>query len=156
MGRLGVLFFVGLQVAFGQMPSEKGSDDPNLKLDLGMESRYVYDGFARRDPFAPPEGVFRTAIKVGEIEEQGPLGAGLESFDLDQLSVVGILWDVSPPKALILGPQEQMYLVRPKQKIGRNGGYVAAIREGEVVIFEPLTSAGQGRKFNRRILELTK
>lgn len=125
--------------------------------DLEVEDAYVYDPKGRRDPFVPPDGFgqIKVIATPGRAEEGDLKSMGLESFDIEQLRLVGIMWDVNKPKAMLVGPEDQVFLARPKQKIGRNGGYVAIIREGELVVVEPFEQNGK-KAFNTRILELSR
>ena len=69
---------------------------------------------------------------------QGPLWP-LQRFDLEQLKLVGIIWDVTAPKAMILDPAGKGYVVKVNERIGRNNGYIARIREGEIIVVESTT-----------------
>jgi type IV pilus assembly protein PilP len=108
-----------------------------------------YDPGALRDPFK----AFRAAR---------PLDAGpkailepLQRFDVDRLRVVGILWDVRVPRAMVRDPDGGVHTVIKNSKIGRNEGFVAVIREGEVVVVETLYEDGKVLK-DTRVMELTK
>ncbi len=72
----------------------------------------------------------------------GPL-MYLQRFELDQLELVGIIWDVSRPKAMIKDPNGTLHVVEANSKVGRNNGYVAVIREGEIVVVEPIEDEGK-------------
>ena len=125
------------------LPTENDSLGADLRDQLGslFITPYLYDSEDRRDPFkryieGPREGTLEIGLK--EVVTVPPL----QRFSLSQLKLVGIMWDVEEPKAMFTTGRE-MHLIGRDERIGRNGGYVAAIREGEVVIIEPVTVEGQ-------------
>ena len=109
---------------------------------------YVYDPTGRRDPFRPYR-MIRSDRTVGPIIEP------LQTYDIDQLSIVGILWEVRAPRALVKDSDGNLHTVVKNTKIGRNNGYVAAIREGEVVVVETLEEDGKSYK-RTKVLEFKK
>ncbi len=95
---------------------------------------YIYDPTGRRDPFKPfsPEA------------EQKPTGESpvissdpLQMFDLSQYKLIGIVWDVKTPRAMVRDPQGKLFTLKKDVKIGRNNGFVSSIREGAVLVIEP-------------------
>ena len=66
----------------------------------------------------------------------------LQGFELTDLKVIGIIWEVNNPKAMVRDPKNVLHMIRKDSKIGRNNGFVAAIREGEVVVIEPAMMDG--------------
>lgn len=119
---------------------------------------FIYDPTGKRDPFHPYVRVLEatTAIRDNNtyafLNSTGPREA-LETFDLVNMQLVGVLWDVNDPKALIRIPSGKVYTVRKRSRIGRNNGYVAAIREGEIVVIEVSID---GKTPSTRILSLQK
>lgn len=112
--------------------------EPPKPVDLleGIIEKFTYDPVNKRDPFLP-----FSPPKKAENPDFGPV-LPLQRFDLEQLQIVGIIWDVAEPKALVVDPQGNTTIVTMNERIGRNNGYVAAIREGEVVIVEAFDNAG--------------
>jgi type IV pilus assembly protein PilP len=101
--------------------------------DIMPKVDYVYDPTGKRDPFKP----FRV-IRVSSTRKEIPREQlePLQRWDLDRLQIIGILWDVGVPRAMIRDPDGTVYTIIKNSKIGRNEGYVAAIREGEIVVVE--------------------
>lgn len=94
---------------------------------------YKYDPVGKRDPFRP----YRDAkVGIGQIRASTRVPEPLERFDLKNLEVVAIVWDNSKPKALIQDPEKGIHSVVKGQRIGKNEGYIAEIREGEIVVLE--------------------
>ena len=120
--------------------------DPSLKFLDSHE--FVYDGNGRRDPFKSylyvPKKAVSPAVTSGVVRQTIPtllqsmetINESVENYDLTELSVAAILWDVNDPKALLEAPSKKMFMVHKHTRIGKNSGYVAAIREGEVVVVE--------------------
>ncbi|WII73421.1 pilus assembly protein PilP [Bdellovibrio sp. 22V] len=117
-----------------------------------QQDGYIYDPTGKRDPFKPFRTVRPVAIDPAKpMEKVEPL----QRWELDRLQVVGILWDVRTPRAMIRDPDGAVFTVTKNAKIGRAEGYVAVIREGEVVVVE--TRYDDGKSFKEsRVLELKK
>ncbi|HEX7673026.1 MAG TPA: pilus assembly protein PilP [Bdellovibrio sp.] len=124
-------------------PQASGSSD-SMPRD-----EYIYDPTGKRDPFKPFR-VIRTKVEKTET----PLEP-LQRFEIDRLQIVGILWDVKTPRAMVKDPDGAVYTVTKNSKIGRNEGYVAAIREGEIVVVETKYEDGKAIKENR-VMEFKK
>ncbi len=92
---------------------------------------FIYDPKNRKDPFKPYVEI--DSIDQGEM--QGPL-LPLQRFDLNEIHLVGIIWDVGSSRAMFLDPTNTVHIIGKNERIGRNNGYIAMIREGEVVIVE--------------------
>lgn len=129
----------------GQEPEGAGRD---LGILEGIIEDYDYRGQDKRDPFAP-------FVLVKPVLSGTPIGpvTPLERFDLEQLRLVGIIWNVPKPKALVIDPENKTYVVYNKTRIGRNNGYVAEIREGEVVIVESYNNQGR-LSYQPRVVKL--
>lgn len=122
---------------------ENATKNPIFKED------YVYDPTGRRDPFAPhksflkevPSNKTNTSTTIGSVESLDPL----IRMDLDKVDVIGIIWEVAAPRAMIVDkgdPNHTVRVIYKRTKIGRNNGYVSAIREGEVVVVESFEEEG--------------
>ena len=53
------------------------------------------------------------------------------------------MWDVKNPKAMFIDPNNTVHVIGVDERIGRNNGYVAVIREGEVVVVETQRLRGE-------------
>lgn len=109
---------------------------------------FIYDDAGRRDPF----------VKYKELDPMvnnamaGPL-LPLQRYDLEQLKLVGVIWNVKNPKAMISDPNNQIHVLGKDDRIGRNNGYIAVIREGELVVVETVSVRGT-LTYQTRVLEL--
>ncbi len=102
----------------------------------GIIEDYVYVPQGKRDPFAPFD------FEVTDSNALGPLFP-LQKYDLEQLKLVGIIWEVKQPKAMIMDPMGSSHVVKVNDRVGRSNGYVARIREGEIVVIESFKDSGK-------------
>ncbi len=126
----------------GSQAAEAKSTQNSSGLDLPTDeqppvfdasSDYRYEPVGKRDPFRP----FRDAkIGIGQVRQTTRSLEPLERFDIKTLEVVAIVWANDKPKALIQDPDKQVHSVVKGQRIGKNEGYIAEIREGEIVVIE--------------------
>jgi len=89
---------------------------------------YRYEPFGKTDPFEP---IFR-GLKEGGPELKTPL----EEYNVNQFELVGIIWDVKEPKAVVKDPKGETYIVGKGTRIGRNNGKITKITERKVYIVE--------------------
>jgi type IV pilus assembly protein PilP len=130
-----------------QPPPQQMPDGVTAQTDTGVVmEEYVYDPTGKRDPFKP--------FKIVRAKEEAPLEP-IQKFELGALNLVGILWDVRTPRAIVKDPDGKIYTIVRNSKMGRHEGFVAAIREGEVVVIETLYEDGKTLK-EARVLELKK
>ncbi len=127
-------------------------EPPKAKTALGYKSD-ILDGFYeevvylsedRRDPFSP----YQPHINLGPVSITHPL----QRFALEQLKIIGIIWNTSHPKALILDPAGTSYVVLENDRIGNSNGYVAKIREGEIVVVEEHMDTGGNKAYLTKLL----
>jgi type IV pilus assembly protein PilP len=104
----------------------------------GLMDPFDYEPRGRKDPFAQP--VLDRPVSQGA--SHGPL-LPLQRFDLTKLKLIGIIWDVKRPRAMINDPDSKVHIVGPNTKIGTRNGYIAVIREGEIVIVETVEENGR-------------
>jgi type IV pilus assembly protein PilP len=108
---------------------------PTSELE-GFLEPFIYDIVNRRDPFMP------YAEFAPENTGNGRPLTPAQRFDLDQLKLIGIMWDVKDPKAMFQDPDKEVMVLGRDEGIGNRNGYIAAIREGEVVVVEALRKRG--------------
>jgi Tfp pilus assembly protein PilP len=83
-----------------------------------------------RDPFRPM--TMRSRITKRPRENLSPL----ERFDLGQLKVVGIVWNIKEPQAMVEDTAGLGYVVRKGTAIGSNEGKVKAIQRDQIIVEE--------------------
>lgn len=121
--------------------------DPLLE---GFFEDVGYNPTDRRDPFLP-------YLTPSQRLSQGPdvILEPLQKFALIQLKLIGIIWDVGKPKALVQDPAGVSHIIIENTKIGSEMGYVAAIREGEVIVVEQQISSEGKKSFQTKIMKLS-
>jgi type IV pilus assembly protein PilP len=92
-------------------------------------AEYHYDPTDKVDPF---RSYVRRQVTFNPEESSSPL----ERFDINQLSVMGIIWGVDEPRALVRDPTGKGYIVRAGTPIGKNKGRILRIEDNRVVVKE--------------------
>lgn len=105
----------------GQAPAEQKSDP---------QSTGSFSTVGKRDPFRP--FTLNTRTNSRPRENLSPL----ERYDLGQLRLVGVVWHVKEPTAMIEDSVGLGYIVKVGTPIGANEGKVRAIKPSEIVIEE--------------------
>jgi type IV pilus assembly protein PilP len=90
---------------------------------------YHYDPTDKVDPF---RSYARRQVNFGTEGNASPL----ERFDLTQLAVMGIVWGLNEPRALVRDPTGKGYIVRAGTPIGKNKGRILRIEDNKVVVKE--------------------
>jgi type IV pilus assembly protein PilP len=93
------------------------------------DAGFTYDPTGLRDPFRSFEW---ERDKLAESEVRGPL----EEFDVSQLSVVGVVWNVGNARALIQDPSGQGFIVSEGARVGKNDGRIIKIDDSVVIVKE--------------------
>jgi len=112
----------------GEADGEVDEDRPALEGSSGPRGTYSYNPIGKRDPF-------RSFI-AGRQDEEIRSPTPLQRFDIEQLTLVGIVWGIDHPRALIQDPDKISHVVERGTYIGRNWGKVAEITSREIVITE--------------------
>jgi type IV pilus assembly protein PilP len=105
----------------------------------GFLEPFIYDSKNRRDPFQVYAD-FRPAENVN-LAALNPL----QRYELDELHLIGVMWDVHNPKAMFVDPEKVVHVVGRDESIGKHNGYIATIREGEVVVVESIRVKGSSQ-----------
>ncbi len=103
----------------------------------GFLEPFIYDIVNRRDPFQ----AYAEYVPVEDSGPQRPLSPA-QRFELEQLQLIGIMWDIKDPKAMFVDPEKEVLVLGRDESIGNRNGYIAAIREGEVVVVEAVRKRG--------------
>jgi type IV pilus assembly protein PilP len=93
------------------------------------DTGFTYNPTGLRDPFRSFEW---ERDKLAEAEVRGPL----EEFDVSQLSVVGVVWNVGNARALIQDPSGQGFIVGEGARVGKNEGRIIKIDDSVVIVKE--------------------
>lgn len=109
---------------------------------------YEYDPTGKRDPFRPLFLLRRPATQV--VEPLTPL----QRYEIGQLRLVGVVYNLTPPRAMVEDSSGLGFIVTPGTPIGTNGGVVTAIRPRQVVVEEWETDVIGERHLTQHVLEL--
>jgi type IV pilus assembly protein PilP len=86
---------------------------------------------SQRDPFRP-----MTIRAKTETPRKRENLSPLERLELSQLKLVGIVWDIGDPRAMVEDSGGLGYVIKVGTPIGSNDGRVKAIHRNEIVIEE--------------------
>lgn len=112
----------------------KEAAQPESRVSQGaaqaIPEGYAYDSKGRRDPF----------VSLIVVTKQKPLkkkGASpIESYDIDEISLLAIAWDKNKYYALIRLPDKKSYTITEGMTLGLMGGKVEKITKDTVLIRE--------------------
>jgi hypothetical protein len=99
----------------------------------------------QRDPF------YRVLDQLGMDD----MDRAITDYELGDLTLVGVVWDIPSPLAMFRGPKGRRYIIRRGDKIGRNSGLVMGIDQGEVHIREVFTDLA-GKKTEKTTIKTVK
>lgn len=92
---------------------------------------FNYDPAGRRDPFRS----YAWEHMKRDLAESGQSGP-LEHFDLSQLELVGVVWNVGRARGLVEDPSGMSYVVAAGARMGKNEGLVTRIDDNLMVVRE--------------------
>jgi len=109
----------------------KKPEKPKDPLDLAIEAQegYVYNPIGKRDPF-------RSFLASGPKDDDDTPRTPLQRYDLDQYQLVGVIWGIDRPRALVQDPEHTGHVVEIGTYIGKNWGKVTQITSSGVVVTE--------------------
>lgn len=117
------------------------------------QPEWSYSSVGKRDPFRS----FLLEIDRGQgFSGTTPCSTPLGRFEIEQLRLVAVVTGLEDPVAMVEAPSGVGYAVRRGACIGKNGGSVAAVRSGEVVVSEWSMRADGTRDRTQTVLRLPK
>jgi type IV pilus assembly protein PilP len=121
-----------LQDAVAETKSTKANSDGAAPAEQKSDSQSPVNSstVGKRDPFRPFTLNTRTSSRPRE--NLSPL----ERYDLGQLRLVGVVWHVKEPSAMVEDSVGLGYIVKVGTPIGANDGKVRAIKPNEIIIEE--------------------
>jgi len=117
--------------------------------EVSSEEAYRYVAMGKRDPFSPP---FRTT--ESDLSETDEPKTPLQRFDIGQLKLVGVIWQMEEPRALVEDGGGLGYIVTRGTLIGSRGGVIKTIEPKRVVIEEYQTDFFGKRQAQEKELRL--
>ena len=140
-----ILTFFCLQVLAQEPPAnpaeeataEEGTEtnQPQNKISKIQEflSPFAYDREILRDPFETQSN--NAPLKPGQV--YGPFLTS-QNYRLNDFKLKGMIWQTKNPVAVFRAPDKSEFRLKIKDYIGENFGYIAAIREKEVVVIQTI------------------
>lgn len=113
-------------------PVNKSVPTPEVQAETPKEAEFVYTREGRRDPFVPLS-LFRAPLKPTEESEPD---TPLQSYDVSQFRLVGLIVGRGEPKAMVVAPDGKSYILSPGLKIGKNNGVITDITSESVSVQE--------------------
>lgn len=123
------------------------SAQPRRDLSEPAEE-YEYRPEGKRDPFRP------FALQRTEPTANAEALTPLQRYEIGQLTLVGIVYDVMPPRAMVEDDQGLGFILTPGTPVGPNGGVVTAIEPRQVVVVEWYTDVIGEKHRKEYVLEL--
>ena len=103
---------------------------PYAGQEQAKEEEFVYVSEGRRDPFVPLTRIRKPVIESAEPETP------LQSFDLSQFKLIGLIVGKGASKAMVVAPDGKSYVLAKGVKIGKNNGVVVEINSNAVRVME--------------------
>ena len=116
------------------------------------EPEWSYSSAGKRDPFRN----FLADLERGQGSLTTRCATPLGRFEIEQLKVVAVVTGLEDPVAMLEAPNGVGYSVRRGACIGKNGGVVASVRSGELVVSEWAVRADGTRDRTQTVLRLPK
>ncbi|HWP91402.1 MAG TPA: pilus assembly protein PilP [Thermodesulfobacteriota bacterium] len=109
------------------------SGEANASTPTSPEEKPLYTPQGKRDPFRP-------FIKLEEEREVKPqvsqLVPPIKRYPLEEFRLVGILWAGQQPKAMIVDPEKNTYVLGIGDEIGNSQGRIIEVRESGILVEE--------------------
>lgn len=110
-------------------PKEKPKKADPLQDVIDAQEEYVYNPIGKRDPF-------RSFLAVDLPGQDDTPKTPLQKYEIDQYQLVGIVWGVERPRALVQDPEGVGHVMEIGTYIGKNWGKVTQITEKEILVTE--------------------
>lgn len=143
--------------------AQKNNSDIDLKLN-GQITEYKYLGsyigdinLSGRDPFRKPEEILQHEEDLARPQKQAVNSddvidekmEAIRRWPLSEYKLIGIIWDVKNPKAMIVDKKNTKHLLRKNYRIGNKNGLVSEIGEGSMIVLQegvPVVISLNGKK----------
>jgi Tfp pilus assembly protein PilP len=97
----------------------------------GSAGSFTYDAAGSRDPFRSVEWE-----EKGRRALLGTDRSPLEQYDVNQMSLLAVIWNTGTARALVQDPAGKSYIIGNGTRMGRNEGRITAINDNLVVVKE--------------------
>jgi type IV pilus assembly protein PilP len=121
---------LGLSQSETEAPKAESAATPQADKENGEAKTTASPAIAKRDPFRP----FTLNSKPTQRPRESL--SPLERYELGQLKLVGVIWDIKQPNAIVEDAAGLGYVVKIGTPIGSNEGKVKSIQPARLVIEE--------------------
>lgn len=126
-------------------PAKALPSSADLKLEPPLVLTFTYDPKGKPDPFKPlvvekPE-VPPPPLQKAPAEPSKEAATPLEKYDLNQIKLVAIVWNIKEPRAMVEDSAGKGYIITQGTNIGKNKGTVTKISSTGVLITEKVETA---------------
>ncbi len=130
-------------------PSDSVTEIKSQTTQVTAEPISVEESLSMRDPFRRPA---KFAAPGNDLALPD-----LERYGSDQIKVVGIITGPKKPKALVVTPNNKMFIVSENDRIGVHKGIITKIKEKSILVKEKIVNlVGQEESTNTEIFYTTK
>lgn len=99
-------------------------------VEVVKEDPFVYVTEGRRDPFVPLSSIRRP------VNDNTEPATPLESYDLNQFRLIGVVIGKGAPKAMVVAPDGKSYMLSKGVRIGKNNGVIIEMNSQVIRIKE--------------------
>ncbi|RME64245.1 MAG: hypothetical protein D6778_08290 [Nitrospirae bacterium] len=103
-----------------------------LRAQTSYKEFIPYTPKIKRDPFVSPIEITKKKIQKVKRKTLSPL----ESYDLEEIRVIGIVFDGKQYLASVVLPDGKGFTVKKGMRIGINGGKIIRITENAILVRE--------------------
>ncbi|OFZ30352.1 MAG: hypothetical protein A2622_08040 [Bdellovibrionales bacterium RIFCSPHIGHO2_01_FULL_40_29] len=126
----------------GEPQAEKTVPPPQAEVSQSVtpphQGAIPADAF-KRDPFRLPQYLIDKLSAKPLAEAANTIDDTVEPirrWAVTDYTLVGIIWDVKNPKALIRDKQNGVHVIKINDRVGNKEGRVKSVREGSVIVLE--------------------
>ncbi len=112
-------------------PPSKKVAPPVAQQEEKKEVEFAYVTEGRRDPFVPLSRIKKPLVNA-DNEPETPL----QSYDIVQFRLVGVIVGRGEPKAMVVAPDGKAYVLAKGVKVGKNNGVVIDITNQTIFVKE--------------------
>lgn len=107
------------------------SEEEKFSFIIENMKPFEYDPLKNRNPFIKP-------LDIGAMDYfYGPF-LKTQTYNLKDYRLKGLIWKTRDPKAIFESPSREEYRLSIKDYIGEDFGFIATIREKEVVVIQTI------------------
>jgi Tfp pilus assembly protein PilP len=128
--RVIILLIIALWVVGAQAQESQKTDIPKSKTS---QEEPIYNPAGKRDPFKPFIKIIeQKEVKPGVSKSLPPL----KRYSLEQFRLVGIVSVGQHPKAMIVDPEKNTYVLGVGDEIGNKDGKIVEVRDNGIMVEE--------------------